>query len=170
MNLFQSPQGQDVRIANNVSVAQLPSNVVVGEFSPYFLEPNLTHLVFSAKNVNRKAYGLDIWVLDSGTTDHIVCSKDLLTTITAIIQTIVELPNGETARVTHIGTITLSSKLILKNVLCVPSFSFNILSISMITKSQVCYPVFLSSYCFIQDLISWQTIGVGQVLEGLYLL
>lgn len=111
------------------------SNAVAGEFSPYFLEPNLTHLVFFAKNVNRKAYGSDIWVLDSGATDHIVCSKDLLTTITVVTQTVVELPNGETTRVTHIGTITLSSKLILKNVFCVPSFSFNLLSISMITKS-----------------------------------
>ena len=82
----------------------------------------------------------------------------------------VELPNGETTRVTHIGTITLSSKLILKNVLCVPSFYFNLLSISMITKSQACCLVILSSYCFIQDLINWQTIGVGHVLEGLYLL
>lgn len=110
------------------------SNAVAGEFSPYSLEPNLTHLVFSAKNVNRKAYGSDIWVLDSGAIDHIVCFKDLLTTIT-VTQTVVELPNGETTRVTHIGTITLSSKLILKNVFCFPSFSFNLLSISMITKS-----------------------------------
>lgn len=95
-------------------MAQFPSNAIAGEFSPYFLEPNLTHLVFSAKNVNRKAYGSDIWVLDSRATDHIVCYKDLLTTITTVTQTMVELPNGETARVTHIRTITLSSKPILK--------------------------------------------------------
>lgn len=82
----------------------------------------------------------------------------------------VELSNGETVRVTHIGTLTLSSKLILKNVLCVPSFSFNLLLISMITKLQACYLVLISSYCFIQDLINWQTIGVRHVLEGLFLL
>lgn len=79
-----------------------PPMLLQVNFPFYFLEPNLTHSVFSAKNVNSRA------------TDHIVCYKDLLTTITTVTQTMVELPNGETARVTHIRTITLSSKPILK--------------------------------------------------------
>ena len=51
------------------------------------------------------------------------------------MQSLVQLPNGELAQVTHIGTVVLSSSLILKNVLCVPSFSFNLLSISSLTQS-----------------------------------
>lgn len=170
MNSFQSSQGQELHLTNNVSSAPLPTNVVAGESPSYFIEPSLNHSVFSAKTVNRRAYGFDTWVLDTRATDHIICSKSLLTTITIVTQTVVELPNGETARVTHIGTITLSSELILINVLCVPLFSFNLLSISRITKSQLCCLVFLSSYYFTQDLICWKTIGVGQVLDGLYLL
>ena len=97
--------------------------------------------------VNRRACGGNTWVLDTGVTDHFVCSVDLLTSITAIRQSLVQLPNGESAQVTHIRTVTISSSLILKNVLCVPSFSFNLLSISSPTHSQPYCCVFLSAYC-----------------------
>ena len=96
-------------MANHVSSAPLPTNVVAGESPSYFLEPSLNHSVFSAKTVNRRAYGFDTWVLDTRATDHIICSKSFLTTIIVVTQTMVELPNGKTAWVTHIGTITLST-------------------------------------------------------------
>ena len=71
----------------------------------------------------------DTWVIDTGATDHIVHFVHLFTKFTTV-SCVVALPNGETAMVTHIGSITLSSNLILHNVLCVPSFSFNLLSVS----------------------------------------
>ena len=109
-------------------------------------------------------------MLDTGATDHFVCSVDLLTSITATIQSLVHLPNGESAQVTHIGTVILSPSLTLTNVLCVPSFSFNLLSVSTLTLSQPYCLVFLSNYCFIQDLLPWKTIGIGKAVDGLYLL
>ena len=59
--------------------------------------------------VNRRAYGRNTWVLDTGVTDHFVCLVDLLTSITATKQSLVQLPSGESAQVTHIGTVVLSS-------------------------------------------------------------
>ena len=47
--------------------------------------------------VNRRAYGGNTWVLDTGVTDHFVCSVDLLTSIIAIRQSLVQLPNRESA-------------------------------------------------------------------------
>ena len=108
---------------------------------------NFSHSVFFAKVVNRRAFNLDTWVIDTGATNHIVCSVS--TSITAITNAIVELPNGETASVTHNGTFVLSSSLTLNNVLCVPSFTFNLLSVSIITKTQPCCLVFLSTLCFV---------------------
>ena len=131
---------------------------------------NLSHSVFSAQVVNRRIYDKWTWVLDTGATDHFVCLVDLLTSITATIQSLVHLPNGESAQVTHIGTVVLSPSLTLTNVLCVPSFSFNLLSVSTLTLSQPYCLVFLSTYCFIQDLLPWKTIGVGKAVDGLYLL
>ena len=55
----------------------------------------LTHSVFSAKIVNRRAYDSHTWVKDTGATDHIVCSINLLTAITAVAQSMAELPNGK---------------------------------------------------------------------------
>ena len=84
---------------------------------------DFSHSVFSAQVVNRRAYGRHTWVLDISATYHFICSVDLLTTITATMQSLVQLPNGESAQVTHIGIVVLSSSLTLKNVLCVPSFT-----------------------------------------------
>ncbi|XP_075645619.1 uncharacterized protein LOC142616705 [Castanea sativa] len=131
---------------------------------------DLSHSVFSTQVVNRRAYDKQTWVLDTRATDHFVCSVDMLTSITATMQSLVHLPNGESAQVTHIGTIVLSSSLTLYNVLCVPSFSFNLLSVSTLTLSQPCCLVFLSTYCCIQDLLSWKMIGVGKAVDALYLL
>ena len=147
-----------------VNTISLPYKVVVGNASC------LTHSVFSTKVVNRKAFSVETWVIDIGATDHIVCSMHLLTSFMKISHTIVELPNGEAAVVTHIGTIQLSPHITLTNVHRVPYFTFNLLSISALTKSQPICLIFLSKICFIQDLTCWSTIGMGQMHDGLYLL
>ena len=110
---------------------------------------NFKHSVFSTQIFNRKAYNMETWVIDTRATDHIVCSVSLLTSITAISHSMVQLPNRESAVVTHVGTIQLSSHITLTNVQCVPSFSFNLLSVSSMTKTQSLCLVFLSAHCFI---------------------
>lgn len=157
----QNPTGQQCHMANIVG---FPNNTVAG------IPLNLKHSVFSAKIVNRKAYNMKTWVIDAGATDHIVCFVDLLTFITAISHTMVQLSNGGAIVVTHVGTIQLSSHKTLTNVLCVRSFSFNLLSVSSMTKTQPLCLVFLFAYCFIQDLTNWSTIGVGQMFDGLHFL
>ena len=155
-------QGKDILATTMTNVVSSNGSAMAGI--------NLTHSVFSTQVVNRKAYDSTTWVIDTGATDHIVCSMHLLTTVTANTMSIVQLPNGETASVTHVGIVTLSSSLILHNVLCVPSFAFNLFSVSSFTKSKPFCLVLLSGICFIQDLTSWRTIGVGHAVEGLYLL
>ena len=108
--------------------------------------------------------------MDTGASDHIICSISFFQTYTTVANCVVELPNGELAHVTHIGTVKLSNFLILEHLLCVPSFSFNLLSVSQLTHSFPLCLVFLSQFCFIQDLSCWKTIGVGEVQNGLYLL
>ena len=147
-----------------VNAVSLPTNAIAATIS---CSP---HSVFSAKVMNRKAFGVETWVIDTGATNHIVCSMHLLTSFTAISHTMVEFPNGEAALVTHVGTLKLSSHNTLTNVLYVPSFSFNLISVSALTHSQPLCLVFLSNYCFIQDLIYWNMIGMGKMHNGLYLL
>ena len=120
------------QVAHQASVPQ-SNNVLNMSGMTLFEGINLRHSVFSAQVVNRRVFNGDTWVIDTGATDHIVHSVHLFTNFTAI-STNVELPNGETAVVTHIGSISLSATLVLHNVLCVPSFSFNLLSVSQITN------------------------------------
>jgi hypothetical protein len=75
-----------------------------------------------------------LWIIDTGATDHMVCSLSFFTTIIATISKFVKLPNGQLALVTHIGTVRISASLILTDVLCVHSFSFNLISASKLTK------------------------------------
>jgi hypothetical protein len=97
------------------------------------------------------------------------CSS-LFTTITTIVSTHVNLLNGSKAFVTHIGTIKLSENLILTGVLCVPSFSFNLISACKFLKNLHCYLIFLAGYCFIQSLHHWKTIGVAKEEDRLFYL
>ena len=71
-----------------------------------------------------------------------VHSLTLFTSITSTVQISVKLPNGDVAKVTHIGTV----------------------------QSPTCCCIFLSRYCFIQDLQPWRMIGLGKKQGGLYTL
>jgi hypothetical protein len=84
------------------------------------------------------------WIIDTGATDHMIISISLFTSITATISTKVKLPNENFALVTHIGTVQVSAHLTLTDVLCVPSFSFNLLSVSKLVKTfHYCFLFFL---------------------------
>ena len=137
----------DSQAAYQASVSQ--SNNVLNMLGMTLFEGiTLRHSVFSAQVVNMTAFNGDTWVIDIGATDHIVHSVHLFTNFTAI-STNVELLNGETAMVSHIGSISLSATLVLHNVLCVPSFSFNLLSVSQLTQFSSYCLIFLVNLCFI---------------------
>jgi hypothetical protein len=108
------------------------------------------------------------WIIDTGATDHMICSTSFFTHITSVVSKTVRLPNGQHASVTHIGTIKISDSFILNDVLCIPSFSFNLISVSKLIQTLQCCVIFLPKFCFVQTLTSWRTIGVGKEAGGLY--
>ena len=57
--------------------------------------------------------------LSTGATNHMVHSITILASITSILHTHVNLPNGETSLVAHIGTVQISNTLTLHDVLSV---------------------------------------------------
>ena len=52
-----------------------------------FVSLDLHHSVFVVNHVNKTTYGNDVWILDTGATDHIVHSLSLFTHITSSIST-----------------------------------------------------------------------------------
>lgn len=75
------------------------------------------------------------WLIDTGATDHMICSTSFFSSITSTVSFVVKLPNGQTAPVSHIGTVHINSQLTLHNVLCVPSFYFNLISVKQLINS-----------------------------------
>ena len=92
----------------------------------------MAHSVFSAHAIDRHVFKSNDWILDTGATDLMVHSVSQLTTITSIVHSCVFLPHRDQALVTHIGIVQISPTLTLTNVLCVPTFSFNLISISQL--------------------------------------
>jgi hypothetical protein len=147
------------------------SNMAGNHLSSYSVFPSCSqHSVFSASHIhimNNPSHS-NVWIIDTGATDHMVSSISFLTTITAVVSKKVKLPNGSFAEVTHVGTVKISATFILKNVLCVPSFTFNLISASKLTKNHKCCLIFLAGFCFIQNLLTWKTIGLGEEKSGLF--
>lgn len=65
--------------------------------------------------------------------------------------------------------MNLNESLILKVVLYIPEFSFNLISISSLTRALKCSFVFTNGACCIQD-ASKRMIGLGRLVDRLYYL
>ena len=63
---------------------------------------------------------------------------------------IVSLPNGINVPIQFTGTVCLSDSLILKDVLHVPSFHFNLISVSTLLRDNDCSAHFFPDNCFLQ--------------------
>ena len=113
-------------------ITQPSMDVQAQNLSGICFSPSLEHSVFSS-SINTSHISSYDWILDSGATEHMVHSIHFFTTITSSIQISVRLPNGDMVKVTHVGTIKVSATLTLEHVLYIPSFSFNLISISKLT-------------------------------------
>lgn len=80
----------------------------------------------------------------------------------------INLPTGSTVNISHTGTVTISSLLSLTDVLCVPNFKHNLLSVQKLIKHNNCEVKFLPTHCVILDSSSQQVIAVGEAKHGLY--
>uniref|UniRef100_A0A2N9GYQ8 Reverse transcriptase Ty1/copia-type domain-containing protein n=1 Tax=Fagus sylvatica TaxID=28930 RepID=A0A2N9GYQ8_FAGSY len=142
--------GKAPAVANQTSLSAFGSNAHASaeEISPLQLSQVQAHLFIHISHFFYDSIKQNSWILDTGATDHMVHSLSCFTTVTSIIQATVELPNGNLVPVTHIGTVKLSSSLILTDVLCVPSFHFNLIS----------------------AFTPWRMIGLGKNHNGLYIL
>jgi hypothetical protein len=95
-----------------------------------------------------------LWIIDTDATNHMMCSISFFTSITSVVSKSIRLLNGQCASVTYIGTIKISESFVRTNVLCIPSFSFNLIFVSKLIKNLQCCVIFLPKFCFVQHLTS----------------
>ncbi|KAF5449041.1 hypothetical protein F2P56_029529, partial [Juglans regia] len=91
------------------------------------------------------------WILDTGATDHMICSPLLFDSIVLPkTPSKVHLPNGQTVPIIFTGSVKFSPDIILHNALYVPSFNINLVSTSRLTNDNSIGLFFLQSKCILQ--------------------
>ena len=109
------------------------------------------------------------WLIDSGASDHIGCNMSMFKNLKTLNNGYrIGLPDGTMKIVNHIGDIMLTEGLHLKNVLYVPDFKHNLLSLSRLLESKDMIIVFYKEGCLLQDPSSKRIYGQGQKVGGLY--
>jgi hypothetical protein len=83
---------------------------------------------------NHKSCSLDTWILDSGANHHICNSVQWFHSYNAITPMPIRLPNGDHVLACFSGSIHFSPNFIITEVLCVPNFSINLLSVSKLVQ------------------------------------
>ncbi|XP_071721719.1 uncharacterized protein [Rutidosis leptorrhynchoides] len=108
------------------------------------------------------------WLLDTGASDHICCSKGLFKTIEPTRNHHIQLPNKHVISVTHIRTVELSNTITLLNVLYAPEFTFNLVFANKLTVNSNFVLMVYSSKYLMHDLTSMKMIGTAEQRHGLY--
>jgi len=111
------------------------------------------------------------WIVDSGASDHMVGTTSLLNHgLTVSNPGKVQLATGDSATITQSGNSKLTGGDVIQDVLCVPTFKFNLLSVSKLTKELNCCALFFPDFFILQDLFTGRVKEIGKEKDGLYLL
>ena len=173
-NKLQPPASHPIPEVHSVS-ASIPSSSsttcpISGNFHPSILcsFTGLDRPYVCSTNQNITA--LNAWVIDSGATNHICHQKSSFLSFKSLPDTSVSLPNGVMVDIVGIGSIELGSDLRLSDVLYIPQFKFNLLSVSCLTKRLHCRLWFDEFSGGIQDPTRELMIGMGREVANLYFL
>ena len=136
---------------------------------------NTSSLTMTGKNSSFLAFNAscskDIWIIDSGATDHMTPYMSYLSSYSPLPnKRHITVANGSQTPIVGSGNIRLSPSLHLNHVLHVPKLSNNLLSIHKLTKDLNCVVTFFHSHCVFQDLATGKTIGIAEEQNGLYCL
>nr|GMC82663.1 Retrovirus-related Pol polyprotein from transposon TNT 1-94 [Ipomoea batatas] len=108
-----------------------------------------------------------LWIIDTGASRHVTGDSTWMTNAKDIFHCHVGLPNGKTVVATQEGSVRLTDKITLNQVLYVPSLSCNLISVSQLNDDMQSSVHFNSYMCAIQDQ-SREMIGTGVRRDGLY--
>lgn len=107
------------------------------------------------------------WIIDIGATNHMTCHRDWLIEVRANDTNFqrVTLPNGQVATATHIGHRRIAEGLMLKNVLLIPCFQYNLILVSQLCRDLECSAVFHPTHMEFHGHLNGKTMGTGRLSE-----
>ncbi|KAK4425089.1 hypothetical protein Salat_1702700 [Sesamum alatum] len=92
------------------------------------------------------------WIIDSGATNHVCASITMSDSYSKpLCLQFIHLPDGSKKAVQYIGDIKLTPHLTLHDVLYVPEFAVNLISISQLCKVTSYSITFIDNKCILQD-------------------
>ena len=110
------------------------------------------------------------WVIDSGANQHFTTSDKFLDNVVDIsdLKLQVDHPNGSSANILKIGNLSLDNSVGLYDVLVVPDFNVNLMSVHKVVKDNKLRVIFDEDKCYFQDSLKDQIMGTGNEQGGLY--
>lgn len=165
LSLSQTPNGADNSVDSTSGMLPSSANFagIISCFS-YGLAGSCT--CFSCIHSSHKP-----WILDTGASDHMCFYSSLFSSLHDLHHPfVITLPNNQTISVSQVGTDPLLSNVTLQNVLFVPTFKFNPLSIQKLTMQYNCSIQFTISHCLMQGPSMKRPLVLGEAKGGLYLL
>jgi len=91
------------------------------------------------------------WIIDSGASEHMCFDSQFFTSLTSLpVPLHITLPNSFRIIVTHTGSVPILPNLTLHNVLFVPVFRYNLLSVNKLCTQYTCDLLFTPSCCILQ--------------------
>ena len=84
----------------------------------------------------------DLWIIYSGASDHMICDQSLFYNKSTSVSLLINLSNNNYTTATLVGDVKLSDNIMLYNVLFIPDFTYNLLSISHLAKHSSCRVIF----------------------------
>nr|KYP65664.1 Retrovirus-related Pol polyprotein from transposon TNT 1-94 [Cajanus cajan] len=120
---------------------------------------------------NHLNYNRDRWVLDNGASHHMTPTHSILQDLRDLDEPLhIKIPTGDVVLVKKIGTVQLDNHIKLIDVLYIPQFSCNLISIHKLTCDLNCMVTYFSDNCVIQDQAMKRTIRFGDLCDGVYVL
>ncbi|WVZ08815.1 hypothetical protein V8G54_022161 [Vigna mungo] len=130
-----------------------------------------SHIINQMQSNNKEDdSGTLSWIIDTGATDHVTHEKESFVTFYKIKPITVRLPNNTIITANYAGTVQFSKDFVLFNVLYIPDFSFNLISVQSLTKDLNCSLTFSSRDCQIRENSTLKMIGGASSHKGLYYL
>ena len=110
-----------------------------------------------------------IWLKDSGASRHICANRSLFTTFKPLHNSMVTLPNHTSLPASFSGDVMINDCLILRDVLFVPGFKFNLIYVSALSLNSSLVVLFSDDGFPIQVINNKKMIGKGRRWNDLYL-
>lgn len=111
------------------------------------------------------------WIIESGASTHICANPELLyTTYDLESPTRICLPDGSSKTISHAGKVRLNKSVLLDEVLYVPGFTHNLLSVAQLVKTLDIKCTFHPTHCIFQRNNTDQVVGIQKLKGNLYVM